>query len=103
MHDGGVYERGPCGLPTGEVVIAAFGPWDDCFVVLAGPPTIRWPGALELTLSSDVDHWVVYDEPEDALCVEPWSGPPDALNIAQRRVEPGAPLTASFKMRWRRD
>lgn len=100
---GRVYERGPDGLPTGALVAPGPGPWDDCFIELEGVPTIRWPSALELTLTSDVDHWVIYDEPEDALCVEPWSGPPDALNIAQRRVELGAPLTASFNMRWQRD
>ena len=97
---GKVYATGEDTLPTGVLAEPGPGPWDDCFIDVADDPSISWPGALELFLSADVDHWVVYDKPMDALCVEPWSGPPYALNIAPRRVEPGQPLCATLQMRW---
>ena len=65
------------------------GPWDDCFTDLRRPPVLRWPGFLELTIESDCPDWVVYTEPEDALCVEPQTAPPDALNTDPTVVEPG--------------
>ncbi len=55
------------------------GPWDDCFR-LASTPVLTWPGALELTLSSSAEWWVVYDEPADTMCVEPQTAPPDAFD-----------------------
>jgi aldose 1-epimerase len=68
------------------------GPWDDCFTDLTGPPVLRWPGALELAVESDCPCVVVYDEPADAICVEPQSGPPDALNHRPDLAEPGRPV-----------
>jgi aldose 1-epimerase len=68
------------------------GPWDDCFTDLSGPPVLRWPGVLELAVESDCPCVVVYDEPVDAICVEPQSGPPDALNHAPDLAEPGQPV-----------
>ena len=72
-------ERGSDGLPTGELVDPTAGPWDDCFR-LGSTPVLTWPGALELTLSSSADWWVIYDEPDDTLCVEPQTAPPDAFD-----------------------
>ncbi|MBI2708900.1 MAG: aldose 1-epimerase [Actinobacteria bacterium] len=97
---GAMYRRGADGLPTGELVAPPPGPWDDCFRDLAGPPTVDWPGALRLTLDASCDHWVVFDEPLDAVCVEPQTGPPNGLNTNPLVVEPGAPLTASLSIRW---
>lgn len=96
---GAMYERDEEGVPTGERVVPSSGPWDDCFTDLAGPPVLRWPDGSSLTLHADVDHVVVYDEQDDALCVEPQSGPPDAFNLAPVVVEPGAPLVVTT--RWR--
>lgn len=55
--------------------------WDDPFVGVTAPPQIAWGDALTLTLTAGpaVTHWMVYD-PDDALCVEPQAGPPDALH-----------------------
>lgn len=72
-------ERGADGLPTGRLVQPSGGPWDDCFRV-ASAPVLEWPGALRLTLRSSAPWWVVYDEPADALCVEPQTAPPDAFS-----------------------
>lgn len=101
---GGMLVRGADGLPTGAVARPIPpGPWDDCFVDLAGPPRIRWPGALEVAIASDAKFWVVYDEREEAVCVEPQTGPPNGLATGQHAVvEPGAPLVASMCLSWRR-
>ncbi len=72
-------ERAEDGLPTGRLVDPTPGPWDDCFKV-AGAPVLRWPGALELRLSSSSPWWVVYDEPVETVCVEPQTAPPDAFD-----------------------
>ena len=48
---------------------------------LAATPIIAvWPGVLALRIDSDCEHVVVFDEPDDAVCVEPQSAPPDAHN-----------------------
>ncbi len=103
LRAGGMLRRGADGLPTGEVVPVPPGPWDDCFVGVASPPLVRWPGALEIALESDAAYWVVYTEHADGVCVEPQTGPPDGLNTGQfTLVEPGRPLVASMTLRWRR-
>ncbi|MCL3819512.1 aldose 1-epimerase [Aeromicrobium wangtongii] len=72
-------ERGTDGLPTGRLVRPEPEPWDDCFRV-AGSPVLTWPGAIQLTLTSDSPWWVVYSEPESTICVEPQTVPPDAFD-----------------------
>lgn len=96
-----MYERGPDGLPTGRLVDPTPPPWDDCFIGLGRPPRLTWPGRLTIELSSSADHWVVYDEPVDALCLEPQTGPPDAMNLGAAPVaEAGAALAVSMTWRW---
>jgi Galactose mutarotase and related enzymes len=95
-----MYERGSDGLPTGRLVAPSRGPWDDCFTGVRTPPRLVWPGRFALSLTSTCDHWVVYDEPDHAICVEPQSGPADSVNLAPRIVLPGAPLTASMTWHW---
>lgn len=99
---GAMYERGPDGLPTGELLRPPpNGPWDDCFTELGAAPVLRWPGALELTVESSCSHLVVYDEPEHAVCVEPQSGPPDAVNLAEAaELAGGEVLQAQCVLRW---
>ena len=87
-----MYRRDGEGIPDGRLVPPPPGPWDDCFTGLRAAPVLEWPGALRLRLRSDAPCTVVYDEPPDALCVEPQTGPPDALNLAPRIVGPGRPL-----------
>jgi aldose 1-epimerase len=75
------------------------GPWDDCFV--NREPVLLRRGGQCLRLSSDCDHWVVYDEPAHATCVEPQSGPPDAFNLGLApSLGPGESLSAWFLMEW---
>lgn len=101
LDAGAMYRRDASGVATRELVPPMPGPWDDCFTDLRRPPVLRWPGFLELTLSSACPDWVVYTMPTDAICVEPQSAPPDALNGAPFVVEPGRPLVAEMTWTWR--
>ncbi len=85
-------------IPTGRLVAPSAPPWDNCFVELAMPPRITWPGLATVELRSSCDHWVIYDHPEHAVCVEPQSGPPNGLNTGPSIVEPGKPLRAWFEI-----
>jgi aldose 1-epimerase len=104
---GSMYERGTDGLPTGALVRPGPRPWDDAFTDLRASPIVRWPGALEIELSSTAAVWVVYDERVEGVCVEPQTAPPDAFNLAMAAgrepdvADPGQPMTASMAWRWR--
>lgn len=96
-----MHVRDEMGIATGETIVPPPGPWDDCFVGVTKKPILRWPGAVELTLDSNTSHWVVFNECDDAICVEPQTAPPDALNIAPFVVTPYQPLRAEFTIEWR--
>ena len=99
-----MWVRGPDGVPTGDLVSPPPpGPWDDCMTDLQSAPVLRWPGALELTVETTCDDLVVFDLPTHAVCVEPQTGPPDALRLTPVLVEPGWPLVAEVTFRWRLD
>lgn len=99
---GAMFRRDAAGITTSQLVVPPPPPpWDDCFTEVRRPPVLRWPGFLELTIDSDCPTWVVYTVPMDALCVEPQSAPPDALNNSPTIVEPGRPLTAEMIWTWR--
>lgn len=97
------YPRGSDGLPLGRVEPPpAVGPWDDCFTAITWPVRLTWPGALEATLTSTSDHLVLYDQPRHAICVEPQTGPPDAVNLDLARVvRRHDPLVAEATLAWR--
>ncbi len=70
--------------------------------VLHAAPVVRWPGELELTVSSDCEDWIIYDMEDDGICVEPWTAAPNSLNMPNARiVTPDAPLVASMAWSWR--
>jgi len=97
------YARGADGLPTGELVDPQPGPHDDCFLGVRRPPRLSWPGALELVLSSSADHWVVFDERPEVVCVEPQTGPPDAVHLGRADAVPaGGELALRVVLRWSR-
>ena len=89
------------GLPTGELVGPSAPPWDDCFVNTA-PVVLHYhrDWVPRVTITSDCDHYVVYDEPTHATCVEPQSGPPDSPTIRPRLITPGHPLERSMTIGW---
>lgn len=100
LEFGRMYERDDDGMAVRRLVPPKPHPWDDCFVDPLGPLRLRW-GALQVTIASDCDHWVVYDEPADTTCVEPQSGPPDAFTIGgATRLEPGDILQRTLTLAW---
>ena len=78
----------------------AEGPWDDCFGGVERSPVLTWPGVLRVELQSACPYWVVFTERAHAVCVEPQTAPPDALNHDPFVVEPGRPPVAGCTMRW---
>lgn len=93
-------------IPTGETISPpAPGPWDHPFRSIEQPIEINWGSQLRLTLQSSCDHWVIYNRPEHALCVEPQSGPPDIFNgdrfdVDQVVLQPGDEVTHTFTLGW---
>ena len=96
-----MYVRDEFGIPVGDPQTPSDGPWDDCFCEMTSNPELRWPCGLKLEVTSSCNHWVIYDMPEHALCVEPQSGPPDAFNSGGYEVaEPGKPVEHWMRLRW---
>jgi len=89
------YPRDADGIAVLPTVAVGEGPWDDCFINTA-PVVLRSAGQV-LTLRSDSDHWVVYDEPSHATCVEPQGGPPDAFNLVADVLAPGDSVSTWFE------
>ena len=97
-------------IPTGRLIEPTPPPWDNTFAGLADGPRIRWPGLLDVELSSDCEYWTIYTEPEHAVCVEPQTAAPDAFNRAvgpsntsDTLLEAGQTVTATFSLRWNVD
>ncbi len=98
---GAQMERDADQIPTGRLLAPGDGPWDDCFTEVDQPIRLTWPGVVDLELRSDCSHWVVYTEPEHALCVEPQSDGPDAFNRDAHQLAPDdSPFERSFEIRW---
>jgi aldose 1-epimerase len=101
-----MYLRDDEHVPTGALVEPPARPWDDCFIGAHHPLQLRYeadPGnpGLVVTVAGDCDHWVVYDQPIHATCVEPQSGPPDAFNIGGATVvAPGEMLQRTMTISW---
>jgi galactose mutarotase-like enzyme len=94
-----MYELDDEAIPTGRLVPPPPGPWDNCFTELTRLPRLRW-GDLEVRLSSSADHWVIFNEPAHALCVEPQTGPPNDVNFAPLIIPADTSLTLSFTIDW---
>lgn len=93
------YPRDAAGLATAPVAGIPPAPWDDCFINVR--PVLLQRGGQTLRLSSDCNHWVVFDERAHATCVEPQTGPPDAYNLLPgRRLAPGEAVAAWFELEW---
>lgn len=98
--------RDDSGIATDECVHRPAGPIDDCFVGCFDGRTNDVDELLtfrvanvDLDLSSDCTHWVLYDEPSHATCVEPQSGPPNQVNDAPVVLAAGQSMTRWFRIR----
>lgn len=86
-------------LPTGRLVRPKPPPWDDCFL---NAEPVRFPvGPLTVEVSSDCDHYVVFNELEQGIAVEPQSGPPDAFHLRPRVLSPHQRLERTMTIAWR--
>ena len=95
----GILVRDDEGLPVEIVPGIPDGPFDDAFLVPSGRARIEWPGVVALDIQSDDRWFVLYDERDSCVCLEPQSGPPDGL-VAHpwhevEHVEPGVPYSRS--------
>lgn len=90
-------------IPTGELAPPPERPWDHCFVGPSLPLELVYANGLRVSVESDCDHWVVYDQRSYATCVEPQSGPPNALDMGRAQVlQPGEMLQRTMTVRWQR-
>ncbi len=88
-------QRDSAGIATTRKVPQPAIPVDDCFVNPEESLTIRI-GGIQLTLSSDCSHWVLYDFPTHATCIEPQFGAPNSINDEPFVLSPGSALTKKF-------
>jgi galactose mutarotase-like enzyme len=93
------------GIPDGTFVLPpASGPLDDCFTGLRAAPVLTFDGGgprpVVVTMDTACRQLVVFDERDDAVCVEPQTHPPDALNLGPAVVVPGSPLVAAVALRF---
>jgi aldose 1-epimerase len=72
---------------------------DDCFTNPLAPLSLT-VNDVDLVLSSNCSHWVVYDLPTHSTCIEPQSGAPNAINDAPVILAPGESLTKWFDIAW---
>ncbi|MDF1597122.1 MAG: aldose 1-epimerase [Acidimicrobiia bacterium] len=102
FEPGFALERDADGITTRAQAPVPSEPWDECFGGVGRPPVVEWPGVVRLEIASDCPWWVAYTEPPHAVCIEPQTHPPDALNHVPFVVEPGSPLVAATTISWRR-
>ena len=87
--------RDSVGISMEQRVPQPSGPVDDCFTDPEKPLTITI-GNVQAKLTSDCSHWVLYDMPVHATCIEPQSGPPNSINDHPFVLSAGARLTKKF-------
>ena len=90
-----MYVRDDRGITTPQLCDVTPSPWDDCFCEMTQSPTLT-VNEIDLVLTSDCSHWVIFDQPAHATCVEPQSGPPNAFNFAPQVVRQGELFTRWF-------
>lgn len=93
-----MFPRDEQGIATLPLQDPLPGPWDDCFI--NHDPVLLELSGQQLRLSSDCQHWVVYDATAAATCIEPQSGPPDAFNLTPATLEPGTAIERKFLVEW---
>ena len=101
LRAGAMYRRDDEGIAVPELLRPPPpGPWDDCFTELEAPQVLRWDDEIAVTIETDCPDLVVFDKLPEAVCVEPQTGPPDALNHDPFVVDRDRPLRAMTTWRW---
>lgn len=95
LHFDTMLQRDSAGIATTQRVPQPATPVDDCFVNPEEPLTITIEN-LHLTLSSDCSHWVMYNIPLHATCIEPQSGPPNGINDGPFELATNTSMTREF-------
>ena len=95
LHFGAMLQRDTVGIATEVRIPQPTTHVDDCFVDPEKPLTITI-GTVQVTLSSDCSHWVLYDMPPHATCIEPQSGPPNGINAEPLVLSGNSILTKKF-------
>jgi len=85
------------GITTERSILAPDGALDDCFEGSDELLTMIIDD-VAVTLSSDCSHWVLYDVPNHATCVEPQSGPPNQVNDAPIVLGAGDSMSRWFRI-----
>jgi aldose 1-epimerase len=97
-----MYVRDSDGIAGAQRALQEFdlmkSPLDDCFSDAVTAPVLNFENGLTVRLESDCSHWVIYNEPSHAICVEPQSGPPNGLNSEPLVISPNHPLTRYFRL-----
>lgn len=77
---------------------------DDAFHVPDGTVEITW-GTLSLSIRNSDPWFVIFDERDGEICVEPQNGPPNAFDVPLRGdppvARPGDPVTMTTTWEWR--
>jgi len=95
-----VLQRDARGIPDGTTGDEpAPGTLDDCFTGLRSWPCVRWADGWSVQIESTCSHWVVYDVPRGACCVEPQSGAPNDLNVRPVVIPRGGVLEHEMVLR----
>lgn len=93
-------------IPDGSLGPVPPEPWDECFTRVTVPPVLSWAGAaadgadLRLAVESEQHDWVVFTQPDHAICIEPQTGPPNQIHLTPRLATPEEPLVATMTLRW---
>ena len=95
LHFAAMLPRDSVGISMEQQVPQPSGPVDDCFIDPEKPLTITI-GSVQAKLASDCSHWVLYDMPAHATCIEPQSGPPNSINDRPFVLPAGSTLTKNF-------
>ena len=92
-------KRDDAGIATTEQMQTEAVNVDDCFIEPLAPLSLTVNG-VDLVLSSNCSHWVVYDIPNSSICVEPQSGAPNEINDSPVILAPRESLSRWFTIAW---
>ena len=95
---GAMLERDATGIATNTRATIPLNGVDDCFVEPDLAPRITIDG-ITVDIDSDCSHWVIYDMPEHATCIEPQSGPPNQINDDPFVLSPHETLSRWMEIR----